>query len=103
LWAPPRRRSDLAQSRSASRFPNFLQPGAQFLMPGGIFSRRAVSTTWVLALSFFSLTFVHASSAQELIDRIAARVENDIILLSDVRHLGRYQMLGVGKAKTKPH
>ena len=68
-------------------------------MPGGIFSRRAVSTTWVLALSFFSLTFVHASSAQELIDRIAARVENDIILLSDVRHLGRYQMLVDGKSE----
>ena len=68
-------------------------------MPGGIFSRRAVSTTWVLVLSFFSLTFVHASSAQELIDRIAARVENDIILLSDVRHLGRYQMLVDGKSE----
>jgi len=70
-------------------------------MPGGIFSRRAVSTTWALALSFFSLTFVQAFSAQELIDRIAARVENDIILLSDVRHLGRYQMLVDGKSENE--
>src|ERR1700676_5421301 len=101
MWDPHRRRSDLSQSRSASRSPNFLQPCAQFLMPGGIFSRRAVSTTWVLVLSFFSLTFVHASSAQELIDRIAARVENDIILLSEFRHLGRYQMLVDGKSENE--
>ena len=38
-------------------------------------------------------------SAQEVIDRIAARVENDIILLSDVRQLGRYQQLVDGKSE----
>ena len=31
------------------------------------------------------------ASAQEVIDRIAARVDTDIILLSDVRQLARYQ------------
>jgi hypothetical protein len=52
-------------------------------------------------LVFSSLTFVHVTFAQELIDRIAARVENDIILLSDVRHLGRYQMLVDGKSENE--
>jgi peptidyl-prolyl cis-trans isomerase SurA len=37
--------------------------------------------------------------AQELIDRIVAKVENDIILLSDVRELGRYQQFVDGKAE----
>jgi len=38
--------------------------------------------------------------AQGLIDRIAARVENDIILLSEVRALSRYQQLVDGKAES---
>ena len=70
-------------------------------MPATIFSRCAASITCALALFFSSLTVVRTSSAQELIDRIAARVENDIILLSDVRHLGRYQMLVDGKSETE--
>jgi len=37
--------------------------------------------------------------AQEVIDRIVARVENDIILLSNVRALGRYQQLVEGKSE----
>ena len=45
------------------------------------------------------LTFAAALPAQTVIDRIAARVENDIILLSDVRHLGKYQMLVDGKSE----
>jgi len=71
-------------------------------MPARIFLPRPVLITRILALFFLSLTFVLPSSAQELIDRIAARVENDIILLSDVRHLGRYQMLVDGKSETEP-
>jgi hypothetical protein len=70
-------------------------------MPGRIFSRRSATFIWALALFFSSITFVHASFAQELIDRIAARVENDIVLLSDVRHLGRYQMLVDGKSENE--
>ena len=30
-------------------------------------------------------------AAQEVVDRIVARVENDVILLSDIRALSRYQ------------
>jgi hypothetical protein len=38
--------------------------------------------------------------AQELLDQIAARVEGDIILLSEVRTLSRYQILVDGKAES---
>jgi hypothetical protein len=37
--------------------------------------------------------------AQEVIDRIAARVENDVILMSDIRGLSRYQLLVDGKSE----
>ncbi len=39
-------------------------------------------------------------AAQEVIDRVAARVENDIILLSDARVLARYQQLVDGKSES---
>ena len=39
--------------------------------------------------------------AQETLDRIVARVENDIILLSDVRALRHYQELVDGKPETE--
>ena len=39
-------------------------------------------------------------AAQEVVDRIVARVENDVILLSDVRALGRYQQFLDGKQET---
>jgi hypothetical protein len=39
--------------------------------------------------------------AQEIVDRIVARVENDIILLSDVRALSGYQLLVDGKSETE--
>ena len=38
--------------------------------------------------------------SQEVIDRVAARVENDIILVSDVRALGRYQLFIDGKSES---
>ena|SRR5271168_1118703 len=38
--------------------------------------------------------------AQEVVDRIAARVENDVILESEVRALSRYQVLADGKAES---
>ena len=39
-------------------------------------------------------------SPQEIIDRIVARVENDVILFSDVRALARYQQFLDGKAES---
>jgi hypothetical protein len=40
------------------------------------------------------------AQGQELLDQIAARVENDIILRSEVRALSRYQLLVDGKAES---
>jgi len=40
------------------------------------------------------------SRPQEVIDRIVARVENDVILLSDVRLLAHYQLLVDGKSES---
>ena len=49
---------------------------------------------------YLGLTVAMHSPAQEVIDRIAARVDTDIILLSDVRELGRYQNFLDEKSKT---
>jgi hypothetical protein len=43
---------------------------------------------------------LRASGAQEVIDRIVARVENEVILLSDVHHLAEYQIFADGKAES---
>lgn len=40
-----------------------------------------------------------ARPQEEVVDRIVARVENDIILLSDIRELARYQQFADGKAE----
>jgi parvulin-like peptidyl-prolyl isomerase len=40
------------------------------------------------------------AEGQEVLDRIAARVENDVILLSDVRALARYQLFLDGKSES---
>jgi hypothetical protein len=52
-----------------------------------------------VALSGFVCGVTHAQQTQT-IDRIVARVETDIILLSDVRALQRYQQLVDGKSET---
>jgi parvulin-like peptidyl-prolyl isomerase len=48
----------------------------------------------------FLMSLAMCLSAQEVIDRIAARVDTDIILLSDVRELARYQIFADGKAES---
>lgn len=55
--------------------------------------------TCLVAMAMLLVTG-HLLSAQELIDRIVARVENDIILLSDVRELSRYQLFVDGKSES---
>jgi hypothetical protein len=47
-----------------------------------------------------SLAIAGGMAAQEIVDRIVARVENDIILLSDIRALSRYQQFLDGKSET---
>ena len=57
---------------------------------------------WItLAAMFVGLLPVPSRSlAQEVIDRLVARVETDIILLSDVHQLNRYQVFLDGKAQS---
>jgi hypothetical protein len=57
------------------------------------------------AICFFLLSLLLGAMAglaapQETVDRIAARVENDIILLSDIRALSRYQEFLDGKSES---
>jgi hypothetical protein len=53
---------------------------------------------------FLGLTLLLAGSwqatAQEVVDRIVARVENDVILLSEVKALSRYEILLEGKSES---
>jgi len=60
-------------------------------------SRRARIPGFVLGLLALAVLRL---SAQEVIDRIMARFEGDVILLSDVRALGRYQQLVEGKSES---
>jgi peptidyl-prolyl cis-trans isomerase SurA len=54
--------------------------------------------------AFFAAIFLVPAGkslrAQEVVDRIVARVENDVILLSDIRALSRYQTFLDGKSET---
>jgi hypothetical protein len=51
-------------------------------------------------LLWLSLAIAGEMAAQEIVDRIVARVENDIILRSDIRALSRYQQFLDGKSET---
>jgi hypothetical protein len=63
-------------------------------MPGGRPIRRIsiLIGTFLLACQFLG--------AQEVVDRIVARVENDVLLLSDIHLLSRYQLLADGKTES---
>src|SRR5262249_52517433 len=67
-----------------SRLSDLLQFGIELLM---------------LRAGILVLLLAGLGSTQQLIDAIAARVENDIILLSDVRALARYQQLVDGRSE----
>jgi len=54
--------------------------------------------SYVLAGALLALAATCVRS-QELLDQIAARVESDVILLSEVRTLSRYQLLADGKSE----
>ncbi len=57
---------------------------------------RVLNLSLILAVLMAS----KAVLSQEVIDRVAARVENDVILVSDVRALGRYQVFIDGKSES---
>jgi hypothetical protein len=50
---------------------------------------------------FFVLAAASFFKGQEVVDRIVARVENEVILLSDVRELKEYQELVNGKSESE--
>jgi hypothetical protein len=54
----------------------------------------------VLAAALIVIGAMKVLGAQEVVDRIVARVENDIILLSDVHELSWYQQLVDGKSES---
>jgi hypothetical protein len=62
---------------------------------------RIIRSFLAAPLAFFAFASAISSHSQEVIDRIAARVESDIILLSEVRELGRYQQFLDGKSETE--
>jgi hypothetical protein len=60
--------------------------------------RRRAIRAFLFAL--LTATAAGMARAQEIVDRIAARIENDVILLSDIRALSRYQQFLDGKSET---
>ena len=57
---------------------------------------RAAASRLLLASA---LAAAPAGAAQQVVDRVAARIENDIILESEIRELGQYQQLLEGRAE----
>jgi len=60
--------------------------------------RAAAMCTLLGAMAMMSLA--GRLRSQEIVDRIVARIENDIILWSNIRALGRYQQFVDGKSET---
>jgi hypothetical protein len=58
---------------------------------------RQIGRVWFLLCA--CLVASRGARGQEVLDRIVARVENDVILLSDVRLLAHYQLLVDGKSE----
>lgn len=54
-----------------------------------------------LCTMFVAISAASFLAGQEVVDRIVARVENDIILLSDVQELQRYQQLVQDKSESE--
>jgi len=63
--------------------------------------KRSLPFRRLLAVLGLLLTASPRLPAQDVIDRIVARVENDVILLSDVHLLSRYQLLVEGKSESE--
>jgi len=62
---------------------------------------KLINAMVFLCLSALSVPASPGLGGQEVIDRVVARVENDVILLSDVRLLSRYQLLVDGKSESE--
>jgi len=62
--------------------------------------KRLIAGVMMLLLPGPACWTAEARPAQKVIDRIVARVDDDIILLSDLRELGEYQQLVEGKSES---
>ena len=60
---------------------------------------RGITIRGVLLVTLLGAMSIQVA-AQEVVDRIVARVENDVILLSDMRALSRYQQFLDGKSES---
>lgn len=66
---------------------------------GGVRATAGVFTLLIAVMALTGGICAPADAAQQVVDRVAARIESDIILLSDVQQLGRYQQLVDGKSE----
>src|SRR5690242_3931790 len=82
------------QIGATATIPDFLQFRSALLMR--LRTRAMIVVTALLALGGSA----GRACAQKVVDRIVARVEEEIILQSDVEHLARYQVLVDGKAES---
>ena len=62
--------------------------------------RRGTHRGWLVILLWLCAGGASAIGAQQVVDRIVARVEEDIILQSDMEQLARYQTLVDGKPES---
>jgi parvulin-like peptidyl-prolyl isomerase len=60
----------------------------------------ARNSTRMVLLGILLMCVCATLAAQEIVDRIVARVEDDVILLSEVQELSRYQQLLDGKSES---
>jgi hypothetical protein len=63
------------------------QPGAFVLLP--------------IAIGILAMMMCRPAAGQQVVDRIVARVEGDVLLLSDLRELGQFQKLLGGEAEAE--
>ena len=62
--------------------------------------RRRGSRGFLCLLAMVTALPVRSLRSQEIVDRVVARVENDVILLSDIRELSCYQRFVDGQSET---
>jgi hypothetical protein len=82
------------QIRATAAISDFLQFGGAVLM------RWRMHRTMIVAALLVTGGRASEAYAQKVVDRIVARVEEEIILQSDVEQLARYQLLVDGKAES---
>src|SRR5271154_1718351 len=86
-----KRRDFLPTRHAAEQVSNLFQSWLKLLM------KRAIS---ILLLGMALGSVGSLLRAQQVVDRIAARVEGDVILLSEIQELARYQLLMDGKSES---